>query len=118
MMLAALACAGGGQVRLFTDILGEIRPRLETAFGTRLRGVVLYGSRARGDAAEDSDLDLMVLLAGPIRLGQDIDTIVHALYPLQLEVDFAIHAMPADADEFAAQEFGVFRKAKAEGVCL
>jgi len=31
-------------------------------------------------ASEDSDLDLMVLLEGPLRLGRDLETIVQALY--------------------------------------
>jgi hypothetical protein len=29
------------------EVLSEIRPRLEAAFGKRLKGVILFGSRAR-----------------------------------------------------------------------
>jgi predicted nucleotidyltransferase len=101
-----------------TEVLNEIRPRLDAAFGRRLKGVILFGSRARGEVAPDSDMDLMVLLEGPIDLGKDLDAIVHALYPLQLEVDYAINAMPADIRDFEAQKFGIYRNAKREGIAL
>ncbi|HSN88004.1 MAG TPA: nucleotidyltransferase domain-containing protein, partial [Thermoanaerobaculia bacterium] len=70
---------------LGNKIRKEIRARLEAAFPDRLQGVLLFGSEARNEAREDSDLDLMVLLEGPVRLGRDLETIVRALYPLQLE---------------------------------
>jgi predicted nucleotidyltransferase len=44
---------------------------------------VLYGSEARGTAHPDSDVDLLVLLRGPVSLGKDLKTIIDALYPLQ-----------------------------------
>jgi predicted nucleotidyltransferase len=47
-------------------VLRRIRKGLADLFGTRLAGVVLYGSRARGDNHPDSDFDLLVLLEGPI----------------------------------------------------
>ena len=31
-------------------------------YGGRLKGVILYGSRARGEAAGDSDVDVLVVL--------------------------------------------------------
>lgn len=37
--------------------LEELRTWLEGRFGPRLREVVLFGSRARGEGNEDSDLD-------------------------------------------------------------
>ncbi|MEI8241877.1 MAG: nucleotidyltransferase domain-containing protein [bacterium] len=37
---------------------GEVRMH----FGTRLHGIRLYGSAARGDWQEDSDVDILVLL--------------------------------------------------------
>lgn len=76
------------------EIRREIRTRLETAFRDRLQGVLLFGSSARGDEHRESDLDLMVLLEEPVRLGKDLETIVDALYPIQLTIEAPIHAMP------------------------
>ena len=39
-------------------ILKRFRDALDEMYGDRLERVVLYGSRARGDAREDSDVDL------------------------------------------------------------
>jgi uncharacterized protein (UPF0332 family)/predicted nucleotidyltransferase len=41
----------------------EYVDRLRAYYGERLAAVVLYGSRARGDADQESDVDLMVVLA-------------------------------------------------------
>lgn len=42
-----------------------IRPRLKAAFQDRFCGVLLFGSEARNQEGDDSDVDLMVLLKGP-----------------------------------------------------
>ena len=93
----------------------EIRPRLERAFQDRFRGVLLFGSEVRNQAGEDSDLDLMVVLDGPVRLGRDLETIIQALYPLQLELDRPIHALPVSEDTFEAGQYGLYRSARREG---
>jgi uncharacterized protein len=98
--------------------LDEIRPRLEAAFGARLRGVLMYGSRARGDHRPDSDLDLLVLLDGPIEFSRDIGATVDALYPLQLQVDYPIHAMPTAIEHYEAQDRLFYRNVAQDGVAL
>jgi predicted nucleotidyltransferase len=108
----------GGRLVLSGSLRQEIRSRLEAAFHGRLHGVLLYGSEARKQSREESDLDLMVLLDGPVRLGRDLETIVEALYPLQLEIDAPIHALPVSVDAFEAGEFGLYRSARREGVFL
>ena len=42
------------------QFLKRVKSLLDAAFGERLRGVILYGSEARGKAAPDSDIDLLV----------------------------------------------------------
>ena len=103
------------------EIRKQIRTRLEDAFRGRLQGVLLYGlygSEARNEAREGSDLDLMVLLDGPVRLGRDLETIVEALYPVQLEIELPIHATPVSAKVFESGEYGLYRSARLDGVFL
>lgn len=94
----------------------EIRSRLEAAFKERLHGIVLYGSYARGTSVQESDLDLMVLLEMPVQLGRDLETIVEALYPVQLELDAPIHALPVSEESFKAGQYGLYRNAQREGI--
>jgi predicted nucleotidyltransferase len=100
------------------DILDQVRPRLAEAFGDRFRQVVLYGSYARGNPKPDSDIDLMVVLQGPIRLGRDLERAIHVIYPLQLELDTVFEVMPVDEKAYEAGEFGLYRQALSEGVPL
>jgi len=46
-------------------LLSELKARLVAAHGDRLKGVVLYGSVARGEETPDSDIDVMALITGP-----------------------------------------------------
>ena len=97
-------------------LLAGIKQRLLRAHGHRLRAVVLYGSEARGEARPDSDLDLLVLLDGPIDYGKDLRTNINALYDLVLALDRPISAKPVDIAAFEAAEYPLYRNAKMEGI--
>ena len=99
-------------------IFNEAKGRLTSAFGDRLRGVMVYGSQSRGQADAESDIDLMVLLEGPVRFGRDLETIIHALYPLQLQIDQQLDAWPADVQAYDEQEFALYRTVSREGIPL
>ena len=108
------------------ELLGRIKSSLTAAFGERFQGLVLYGSEARGEACPDSDIDLLVLLRGPLKLGRDLEKILDATYDLQLEITDEpgplaariIHASPVDAEVFQQGHFALYRNAKSEGIFL
>jgi hypothetical protein len=60
----------------------------------------------------------MVLLTGPIALWRDLETIVNAIYPLQLQIDRSIHATPVDVDSYDAGSSALYRNAQREGIRL
>ena len=63
-------------------MLQQCRALLQALYGARLHGVVLYGSCARGTEETDSDIDLLVLLEGPVDGAQEIRRIWEVLYPV------------------------------------
>lgn len=44
--------------------LAEIKQGVQSLVGQRLRGIVLFGSKARGDFDPESDLDIAILVDG------------------------------------------------------
>jgi hypothetical protein len=57
-------------------ILKRFRSALDEMYGDRIERVVLFGSRARGEAREDSDYDVAVFLRGFADRWQEIDRII------------------------------------------
>ncbi|MDD5308984.1 MAG: nucleotidyltransferase domain-containing protein [Deltaproteobacteria bacterium] len=94
----------------------RIRNDLQGTFGARLEGVVLYGSEARGEAGPDSDIDVLVLLKGPVALWEDARSAALALQSIVSDLGRAIHAVPVDAEAYAAREYGLYREASREGI--
>ena len=99
-----------------SELLKRVKSILQEAFGPRLRSVVLYGSEARGTADPDSDIDLLVLLDGPVDYWLESHRMVRILYPLVLEWGRPIDAKPVDIKEYEAQEWPLYRAAREEGV--
>jgi predicted nucleotidyltransferase len=99
-------------------LLERVKAGLSQAFGPRFRGLLLFGSEARGTARPDSDIDFLVLLAGPIERQKDLATIIDVVYPLEEELTGfrPISAIPVDEAVFEAQEWPLHINAKREGI--
>jgi uncharacterized protein len=105
-------------MQLSDPTLQQCRTRLQRLYGTRLKGMVLYGSCARGTEATESDIDLMVLLEGPVDSAREIRWMWEVLYPLQLESPRLLSVVPADAALYDQGAYALYRQAKADGVAL
>ena len=95
--------------------LQRCRAELASLYGLDLEGVVLYGSMARGDAEEGSDMDLLVVLRNHFDYCSEVRRIVDALYPIQLETDALISAKPALAEHYNEGRLQLYRNARREG---
>ena len=59
-------------------ILKEIKRYLKDRYGNKIKKVILYGSYARGEATEDSDVDVLIVVSDDL----DPDEVEEYLAPL------------------------------------
>lgn len=57
-------------------ILQELKKRLKDTYEDRLRSVVLFGSSARDDFTEESDVDVLVVLKSITDFDKDFNTMI------------------------------------------
>ena len=78
---------------------------------------MLFGSRARGEATEESDYDIAVFLRGFTERWPEVDRLVEIETDLMYDVGAFVHAMPFRAGEWQERSplMGAIRR---EGVDL
>ncbi len=92
--------------------LHDIAARAAAASGATR--VILFGSRARGDAREDSDVDLLLVVADDRDLMQAGLAAHRALFPPKVGFDI----LPIRETDFLSGETLLARVARREGVVL
>lgn len=82
--------------------------------------VILYGSRARGDAGPISDWDFLILVDRPLERNQTVE-LKNRIYDLELETDTVLSSIVRTRDEWNSPQYAVlpFRcTVEREGVSL
>jgi predicted nucleotidyltransferase len=98
--------------------LAEARRRLEALYGDRLVRVVLYGSQARGEARSDSDVDVIVVLKGPVNVPAEIKRLVQIEVDLMDIYDEYVSLQPFAEAEYEDRGRPLMMNVHAEGVEL
>src|ERR1700743_2028928 len=80
-----------------TDLIDEAARRIAAV--APLAKVILFGSRARGEARPDSDLDLLVIEPDFARRGEEYGRLRKELRGLEVAIDLVIYRR-READEW------------------
>jgi len=97
-------------------LLAELRSRFEALYGPRLVRLMLFGSQARGDAEPGSDIDVLVVLEGPVRPGEEIARTGEITAGMSLENNVVISCTFIPADRFEREESPLMINVRREGV--
>jgi uncharacterized protein len=81
-------------------VLTRFRAALDRVYGNRVERVVLFGSRARGDARPDSDYDVAVFLKDLADRWDEVDRIADIATDIMDETGEFVHAMPYRAETY------------------
>jgi predicted nucleotidyltransferase len=85
------------------DILGQMLVIYHDIYGDAVIGVFLYGSYARGDYEQDSDIDIVAIVKGERRVLQDKLRLIWELSTdIGLEYDTVVSPTVISYDEFEA----------------
>ncbi len=97
-------------------IVREFKQALQTLYGDRLHDLILFGSYARGDYDDESDIDLMVVLND-----ETVDTYAEIRRISGIETDILlkhglpISPLPVSHQRYQTSFMPVYQEARREG---
>jgi predicted nucleotidyltransferase len=99
-------------------VLVRFRKALNEIYGGQIERVVLFGSRARGDAREDSDYDIAVFLRDMTDRFAEMNRLADLATDILYSEGQFIHAMPYRAGLYTDNRMPLMYEIRADGIDL
>jgi|GEM_PF-103038 len=100
------------------SILSEVKQELKKLYKDDLIDIILYGSYARGDYNENSDIDLLVILKSMETAGKETDKIVDAIYDINLKYNTLVSIVPISYKDYKNINSPLLLNVRQEGVLV
>lgn len=97
-------------------ILQRFAAQARTTLGDHLVSIVLFGSRARGDARPDSDIDVLLVVRNLEKISCLLERLDDIVFDLLLEYGLLLAIVPVEESEYARQECMLHRFVQREGI--
>ena len=98
-------------------VIARFRHAVTEIYGDRIERVVLFGSRARGDARDDSDYDIAVFLRDMEDRAHDMDVLANVSTDVLYDLGAVVHAMPYRAGAYNDRS-PLMHEVRADGIDL
>jgi len=86
------------------QVLAEVRREFARVLGPQFEAAYLFGSRARGEAREDSDIDVLVVVRGDCDAGELIRRTSDIVSALSLRHDAVISRVFVSKERFEREQ--------------
>ena len=100
------------------DVPAALAVDLGLLYGDRLQRVLLFGAWARGEGAEEADIEIVVVLADLRSRWEELHHMDDVLWRHAERAGLAVVAVPVTAEQWAAPDNPLLRRAAAEAVQL
>lgn len=97
-------------------VLSELKEELSVLYGQRLKGVYLFGSYARGEADEESDIDVLVVLDRVGDYSAEVARTSEIISQLSLDCGHSISCVYASEEQWKTEDTMFFLNVREEAV--
>jgi predicted nucleotidyltransferase len=99
-------------------ILKELKKGLKRIYGAKFKKVYLFGSRARGDYTEDSDIDVLIVLADFKKYGAELRHTSELVGSLSLEHGVTVSVIFSREKEWKHDKLPLLMNIRAESIAV
>ncbi len=97
-------------------ILRKLKNELVQIYGERLDNIILYGSRARGDERDDSDIDILIVIKNDFEYSEMLRLSSDLTASLSLEHDVVISRAFVSKNAFKIRQTPFIMNVRREGI--
>ena len=101
-----------------TQILRELKNELQNRYGTQLKGVILFGSYARGKQKSGSDIDIAIILEDFSHACIEVEHTGDIVSSLSLKFDTLISLVPIKEKDWLNRKTSLISNIRRDGVTV
>ena len=99
-------------------LVEQVKAFLHEKYGEGIKRVILYGSHARGEATEDSDVDVLVLTDPSLKPSEVRKSLSDLLFDMLMDEDELVSVIVIPEDFFEDHSLPFMLNVRQEGVAV
>ena len=103
---------------LLTQLVSDVKAGLQEIYGRRLRSVYLFGSYARGQQTNESDLDVLIVLDRIDDYGAEIERTGYLISAVSIQYDVSVSRILVSDAEWREERSPFFESVREDAIAV